>query len=484
MMGPAAGNPTTIDRARLNGRLRTFRSAARCFVAVGSIVGLSLVFITPLWAGIDEPGHFYRAYQLTEGRLIPVEDPTGVAEGGGACLPTDVVADVEKGRLDYLAAGARDAGTFSGETPEPDLSNAIPCGEDRVFVEFATFSWYSPLGYAPQALAVGVGRLVGAPVSIQLVLARLATLAAYAALALFAIGRTPRGKWAMAAAALLPVTLFQAATSLSPDAVTVALVMVMVSSALRAADPELMLDRRTVLAEAAISCGLLALAKPTYVLLAVVYAVAFVGPRRRLDLWPVALPVLVAVAASMAWHQALSHLFACDVRFFDVYPDAGEQLSNIASSPHGFAGAVFGSVVDYGATWVEDSIEVGGRVLVWWAWSVIVAFVGFVVVGLQASDHETLTLHWSQRLVLLGSALVGLFAVIGGWLLHCSPVGLEVVNAPHVRLLVPIVPLVLIGVAPRRAPRPLDSARAELPVALALVPFYVVWLVCVGLRMH
>lgn len=484
MTGPAATSPATAEHARAGGRLRTFRSPARCFVVVASVVGLSLVFMTPLWAGIDEPGHFYRTYQITEGRLIPVEDSTGIAEGGGACLPVDVVSDVEKGRLDYLAAGARDAGTFSGETPEPDLSTAIPCGEDRVFVEFATFSWYSPLGYAPQAFAVGAGRLVGAPVSIQLLLARLASLSAYVALALFAIGRTPRGKWAMGAAALLPVTLFQATTSLSPDAVTVALVMVVVSSALRAADSTLALDRRTVVAEAAISCGLLALAKPTYVLMAAVYALAFVGPSRRPELWPLAVPVVVAVAASMAWHQSLSHLFICDVRFFDLYPDAGEQLSNIASSPHGFGGAVLRSVLDYGPAWMEDSIEVGSRVLTWWSWAAIVAFVGFVVLGLQGSDHETLRLHWSQRLVLLGGALVGLLAVMGGWLLHCSPVGLDVLNAPHVRLLVPILPLLLIGVAPRRAPRPLDSARAVLPVAVLLVPFYVAWLVGVGLRMH
>ena len=62
-------------------------------------------------------------------------------------------------------------------------------------------------------------------------------LAVYVAIVAFAIRRSPRGRWALCAVALIPVAVFQSASSLSPDAFTNAVALLVVSSALRALDP-------------------------------------------------------------------------------------------------------------------------------------------------------------------------------------------------------------------------------------------------------
>ena len=80
---------------------------------------------------------------------------------------------------------------------------------------------------------------------------------------------------------LLPVVLFQAATSVSPDAMTTVLALLVISSALRmTADPSPTLPR-AFLVEAVLFSVALGLCKPSYVVVALCYLLPLLGPTRR-----------------------------------------------------------------------------------------------------------------------------------------------------------------------------------------------------------
>lgn len=76
------------------------------------------------------------------------------------------------------------------------------------------------------------------------------------------------------------------------------------------------------------ACGLVAAAKPTYVVMVAVYGIVWC---RRQEGWSRAqravtmAPAALALAASAAWSAAFRHLFVCDVRYFGVATDAMDR---------------------------------------------------------------------------------------------------------------------------------------------------------------
>ena len=95
-----------------------------------------------------------------------------------------------------------------------------------------------------------------------------------------AIKRSPRSKWALCAIGLLPVAVFQSASSVSHDALTTAVSLLVLSSALRALDPPEGTSNRALFVEALLLSAALGLCKPIYVVIAFCYLLPLLGPRR------------------------------------------------------------------------------------------------------------------------------------------------------------------------------------------------------------
>ena len=81
---------------RLRDRLR---DPAWAFLLIGGLVGLVLFVVMPPFTGIDEVEHFARAYQISEGRMVPqrsgfAHDP--LLKGAGVCLPNDVAQRLQE----------------------------------------------------------------------------------------------------------------------------------------------------------------------------------------------------------------------------------------------------------------------------------------------------------------------------------------------------------------------------------------------------
>jgi hypothetical protein len=125
--------------------------------------GLAIAILTPPLKGADERDHFTRAYQLAAGGVVTHQ------RGGyfGAVLPTGYATEINRiTRTLYYdpnhTAFLRELGTR-------------PNGGPGVFVEEGTIASYGPGAYLPYLLPIAVARLVGAPLLVQIYLARLAS---------------------------------------------------------------------------------------------------------------------------------------------------------------------------------------------------------------------------------------------------------------------------------------------------------------------
>lgn len=156
---------------------------ARWLVLLGGALGGLLAVVTPPFQVADEPAHFYRAFSLSEGRLVAEVR----LDAAGAEIPCALPSlDADLGRRLAFHPQAR---TTTAEIVAL-LDLRLQAGT-RCFVDFRNTAGYSPLPYVPQALGIGLARLVTDRVLLLLLAARLANLAVGLGLLRFALARLP-----------------------------------------------------------------------------------------------------------------------------------------------------------------------------------------------------------------------------------------------------------------------------------------------------
>jgi hypothetical protein len=462
--------------------LDLFRDPVRTFVVLSLCVGGYLIFAVPYFGGIDEPAHFYRTYQISTGRFVP--EKVAGSKFSGACVPADIARDVigyQRAYAHHLEAltGPAWRRLGRGTTPEPEL----PCPDpaDR-FRTFSTFG--SPVPYAPQALAILVARTAGAEAGGLLVVGRLALLGAYVALVAFAIRRSPRARWGLAATALVPVAVFQSASSLSHDAMTTAVAILVVSSALRALDPPARATTRSLVIEATVLSVLLGMCKPVYIVIAGCYLLPLLGSReRRTRLWGLAPAIALGVVVTVVWNEIVGDLWRTDSTYFGIRPDPPARRHELITEPWHFAMDAVRTVPDQIWDWVKGLVGVGTSTTNWPALGVGVAAVLFIAVALQHDRDEPSPLRLAQRgLVLLLFAL-GVALVFAANYVYWTTPGNDVITGVQARYFVPLLVLLPVVVGTPQL-RWLGSRTARMPIGVLLVPFFVAFAVSVTFRMH
>jgi uncharacterized membrane protein len=290
----------------------------RLFVAAALLVGLAYVFITPPFEVPDEQNHFWRALAVGRGQLLPAR--------GLDSMP------VTKSTQNFVWVLSR---TEPHETLAQKLRivaalpyDATPAGT----VRFA--AWYTPLPYVAQAV---IGALPFRP-AVVFYGGRVANLLLALLLIALAIRIAPQYGSIFAAAALLPMSLYELA-SLSADATTIALAWLF--TALLLAHPR----RIWVIAFVGF---LLALCKPAYFLLALL---ALVMPLR----WRQRIAILSATAFGTLLAIAAAQRGAYNARP-GLPIDAGAQLRCITSDPIHFAHVMLHDVATNGRFYIEEII--------------------------------------------------------------------------------------------------------------------------------
>lgn len=197
----------------------------RCaFVWIALLFGLPLALITAPFQAPDEPQHLLRAYQISEGGLLPTR--RGAAGGGN--LPVSLIEAPRPFAHLRFHRGQKTS------LREIRAALGIPLdARRREFIPFVT-AIYSPIAYVAQAMGIALGRLLKLPPLGLMYLARIANLLAWVLLGYVAMRIAPACHRALLLLLLMPMSLFQAA-SMSGDATTNGLAVLFTAAVFRLA---------------------------------------------------------------------------------------------------------------------------------------------------------------------------------------------------------------------------------------------------------
>jgi hypothetical protein len=464
-------------------RLGWFRDPLKTFLVLAVAAGVYLVCVVPHFAGIDEPAHFYRSYQISTGKFLPEKE--GSKGFGGACIPRDVIrAQRADSRVyaEHQLKGVVDAETGKPIVYAPGPIQPCPTDPSEGFVTFSTFPSFVP--YLPQAASVFVTRNLGADTDTTLVIARFVVLAMYVSIVGVAIARSPRSKWALAVSGLVPVAVYQSASSISHDAFTTAIALVVVSSALRALDPPEGTSTRALVIEALILSALLGSVKPMYVVIAGLYLLPLLGARRRTDRWPLVFAPVLGVLVSALWNASAGDVWKTDAGYFFIKVDDVTQKHELLHSPWDFGVDLVRTGYHELWHWVTQPFTVGSSVTAGPGILAVLCVAIYVVSSVQRARREApAPLGWLQRALILLAFIVGVVLIGAANYIYWTPPGLDRVEGIQPRYFMPL--LVLLPVAVGSLPwKWADTARARVPIPLLLAPTLVVFCAIVTFRMY
>lgn len=201
---------------------------AQVFLAVVGLNTLLLVFLTPPFQVHDEFQHFFRAYQVSEGRLWGFAQNQRAGDVLPASLQDFVLASW--GTLDIWTIPPLESQPLIGTLRE---WNRPLLPDERAFADFAGAVVYSPLAYLPQAMGIYVGRQLDLSPLHLLQLGRLANAIICVATIFAALRLLPAARWTATAIAALPMAQFEYA-SVAPDGVMLASAYLFTALAARA----------------------------------------------------------------------------------------------------------------------------------------------------------------------------------------------------------------------------------------------------------
>ena len=195
----------------------------KIFLTFAIIFGSMYLIIAPLGSGNDDPNHYYRIYEIANGRFISdIEN-----NKGGGELP-DGLSDLFKDE------------TYAGLTGMSEVSVNT---ENSRFYDYSNTVLYSPFSYLPQVAGMFVGKIFGASPFWLGTLARIFNLLFYVLICFIGFKLMPRFKQFFLILLLSP-SIMSNATSLSADAFVVALVFLFVALILYLKEKKIKIDWR------------------------------------------------------------------------------------------------------------------------------------------------------------------------------------------------------------------------------------------------
>ncbi len=180
------------------------------------LLGMGYALCTAPFGVPDEFAHFWRAYHVSEGGIVAQESNGRLR---GAMLPKSVDEVVE------TLVHYRSVPIPSTHIDRAGWRRAWRMGfhpNERAYCSFPATASYSPVVYAPAALAIALGRACNLSILAVFYLARIANVIAVATLIGLAWRRLPCIRESFALVTLLPMTL-SLIGSLSADSITFAI---------------------------------------------------------------------------------------------------------------------------------------------------------------------------------------------------------------------------------------------------------------------
>ncbi len=453
---------------RIAGRIDWAGKRVWCaaFLALGLPLCLLLALLVPLGEVADESAHLLRAVALLDGQVVGHRETVTYSDGvarPALGVTVDPVWEVV----------SRSRALAPDKVPEPE---PMPAPGRPAFLPLYTIGTYFPGFYGPAALGLGLGQALGLTPAKAALLGRLADAAAYGALGLAALALARRGRALLFGVLVLPMSLSLAA-SFNQDALMIATCAL--AAALLTGDT----PRRRGLA--AVLIALVVLAKPP----------TRPSPRccwcrcRRVSGKPA---VLAPGGTRRAGGAAGRRL---DPPGHDPHRDAGaapglrgrpalarpapgtvprhrhgragpDPARSSRPAPHP-AGAVPVRAVKRALVLAQGAIGLFG-----WADKPLPAFIyaawGAGLAGLVVLCGRSVRLRRLDLALLVTAALVTAWLVAISQYLSWTPVGEARIDGPQGRYFLPLIPMLVLAIAPRPAGTGTPGLRWAFVIATAV----------------
>lgn len=430
----------------LHGKLiKNLTSAHSLFIALSVVFGLIFVTITPpLWAP-DEPAHFFRSYELSQGNAYPdkVNFKGDIKQGWRIPKSFEAIEQLTAYDIQHNAFPDRQV-----DNKDAYSSIANPIIGKKTVTTTTGVSIYPPITYLAPATGIFITSHIQASGSALIWSARAATLTLFiilVAAALYLL-RNTSVKWIVFAVALLPTSIFQASV-VSADSVVFGLIIMFFALCYRFTTAKKHIPVHDVILATLISVLFVAI-KPSYVILS--FLPFFMHLDKNIEVKKarsikMLIPFISIIFAIIAVFLARSIVGG-------PQPVPGTnlhlQLRYVIMHPFSDLYMLANSVVK--VDWVPQIIGIFGASFVMVPGIITQAMlIGLVLITfLKERDKATLDLKcfkitgWASLLLASISAVAIIFTLFLTW----TPVGANIVQGVQGRYFLPVLPFFMLGI--------------------------------------
>jgi len=434
------------------------------FLVLCLVFGTVFMFLVPPYQVPDEPFHMYRAYQISQGTLVPERRE----DGWGGDLPRNLVRTPRyvMGNVYFRPHEKQDLRAFREGFSFP-LNK-----EDTVFRSFSNTALSSPVAYFPQVVAMTIGRLTNMRPLVMLYFGRAITLLFATLLIYYAIRIAPICKLPLMMIALMPMSLHLRA-SLSHDATTNALAILLIALFLRYAhDPvyRLTASAFAVLLPVAVW---LALCKSIYVLIVFLF---FMIPVRKastpMRYFAMGLSIIaIAAVLNMLWTGTVKELYMPSL--VGRFASLEEPKQFVMSNPLLFSGMLIENIAQHYRFYVRGSFGILGWLDTWLPmWLALGYYLVFIAIAVLNGRADR-PLPLISRLLAVGVAAGSVVLLLTSYFFIAGISGEAVIPATQGRYFLPLLPVLAIALYNAKLatviPRRVLTGGTYIAVVLTLV---------------
>lgn len=455
---------------RLHARLTSWLSRPdRCYVLLAPPIGFLFLIVTPPFQVPDEPNHFFRCYQISDGHIMPEKLESQV----GGEIPRSVIDTVREVGGEYAYEPGK---KMSVALIREYLGYHPPKGARTTFVSFRNTALYSPVPYLPALVGVLIGKGLGLSPLWLLYLGRLISLCSTVFLCASAIRIAPVFSQGFFLVCSTPMFVTLAA-SVSPDAMTNGLSVLLAGMVLKNAFREDQAPARELVLIAAVSVAL-ALCKNLYFILSLLYFFiprAKIGGRTKYVSIGLSI-VLLSFVVSVFWFSRVADMFVAYVP--GGFTDLTEPRQFIIGHPFLFSKMVAVNLIKYSFFYVRSGVGYLGWANVPLPGALIAAYV-LLTVAVGLLDGGEIRFSLRQKLVLALVVIAGTLLVIVGAFIGWTEAGSVTIRAAQGRYFIPFASLYLLLLHNARLSGRVSLAKLNrfIPAFVAVFLLLALWFV-------
>lgn len=394
------------------------------------------MLITPPFQVADEPAHFFRAFQISEGQLLPQKQSDGI----GGFLPESIASTVTI--FDGLPFHAD-----KEQKPENIFKLLkLPLNKDnKIFLHFPNTGVYSPVPYMPQISGMLIGRIFDLSPLKLMYLGRFFNLCIWALLLYLAIKVTPVHKWVFLLIGLTPMSVSQAA-SLSADGLTNGLAFLFIAVLLKSAlDKDTVPDKKDIYILFILSL-LLALSKQVYFIIIFLFLLI---PKERINSRNKVFVLLLIsnITSIILWAFSIRELYRDIYIIYNrLVPGVssispGEQMQFILSNPFHYLGIIVGTFLQDARIYFDQYIGQLGWLNINLPEPLrIVYFIAIMLIAFTDMPKQQ-SVSCRQKIVILSTGLAAVVMIATSLYMTTNQVGRTFIGGIQGRYFIPISPV-------------------------------------------